>query len=78
LFAELSSDPMKTMTHQQAIQRLIERGWLPVQIAAAIKVSKSTLSRLQNTSTQPSYRTGTELRELALSRRKPPTEAKPS
>ena len=67
---------MKMMTHQQAIQRLLERGWLPVQIAAAIKVSKSTISRLQNTNTQPKYQTGIDLRALATSRRKPPTEAK--
>jgi IS30 family transposase len=63
---------MKTVTHQQLIQRLIERGWMPIQIAREIRVSKSTISRLQNTPTEPSFRTGQALRVLVASRKKPP------
>lgn len=60
---------MKPMTPQQAIERLIERRWRPAHIAAEIKVSKSTIGRIQNGDVQPTYAVLKRLWELVSSRR---------
>jgi predicted transcriptional regulator len=64
---------MKPMSPQQAIQRLTERDWKPIQIAAAIGVSKSTISRIQNGLVDPTYAVRERLWGLVSSRKGPAT-----
>jgi DNA-binding XRE family transcriptional regulator len=63
---------MKTITPQQAIERLIERDWMPTQIAVEIGVNKSTISRIQCGKVQPTFKVGQALTNLVSSRRKGP------
>lgn len=67
---------MKTLTPQEAIQRLIERDWAPIQIASHLGVAKSTISKIQNGHTQPSFAVGQAIINLAATRRKPPKQGK--
>jgi ribosome-binding protein aMBF1 (putative translation factor) len=64
---------MKTLSPQQAIQRLMERRWKPIHIAAELKVSKSTISRIQHGEVQPTFRVMKMLWDLVSSRRYGPT-----
>lgn len=63
---------MKTMTPQQAIQRLIERNWAPIQIANELGVAKSTISKIQNGASKASFEVGQAIVNLANTRRKAP------